>query len=76
MQALSIVVLCHYPATLNDVLGSCLQKSKFYRGVPEPLGTPPPYAPDVLLSCEKLLFSKDKSLQCILFHDRFQILET
>ena len=33
------------PATLNGVLGSCLQKSKFYRGVPEPPGTPPPYAP-------------------------------
>ena len=28
------------PATLNSVLGSCLQKSKFYRGVPEP---PRPY---------------------------------
>ena len=37
------------PATLNGVLGSCLQKSKFYRGgVPEPPGTPPPYAPDIL----------------------------
>ena len=34
------------PATLNGVLGSCLQKSKFYRGVPEPPGTPPPYAPE------------------------------
>ena len=33
------------PATLNGVLGSCLQKSKSYRGVPEPPGTPPPYAP-------------------------------
>ena len=33
------------PATLNGVLGSCLQKSKFYRGVPELPGTPPPYAP-------------------------------
>ena len=30
------------PATLNGVLGSCLQKSKFYRGVPEPPGTPLP----------------------------------
>ena len=31
------------PATLNSVLGSCLQKSKFYgRVVPEPLGTPLP----------------------------------
>ena len=34
-------------ATLSVVLGSCLQKSKFYRGVPEPPGTPPPYAPVV-----------------------------
>ena len=33
------------PATLNGVLESCLQKSKFYRGFPEPSGTPPPYAP-------------------------------
>ena len=51
MQALSIVVLCYIthsfcPATLNGVLGSCLQKSKFYKGVPEPPGTPPLYAPD------------------------------
>ena len=37
------------PATLNGVLGSCLQKSKFYRGVPEPPGTPPPYAPELPL---------------------------
>ena len=36
------------PATLNGVLRSCLQKSKFYRGVPEPPGTPPPYAPAVI----------------------------
>ena len=33
------------PATLNGVLGTCLQKSKFYKGVPELPGTPPPYAP-------------------------------
>ena len=39
------------PATLNGVLGSCLQKSKFYRGVPEPPGTPPPYAPGSLSPC-------------------------
>ena len=28
------------PATLNGMLGSCLQKSKLYRGVTEPLGPP------------------------------------
>ena len=33
------------PATLNGVLGSCLQKSKFYRGGRNPPGTPHPYAP-------------------------------
>jgi len=30
----------------------------------------------VLLSCEKLLFNYGKSLKGVLFHDRFQILET
>ena len=50
------------PATLNGVLGSCLQKSKFYRGVPEP----PLPTPLILLHNVVLRFEY-RSREC-LFH--------
>ena len=49
------------PATLNGVLESCLQKYKFYRGVPEPPGTPPPYAPD---STHEVTYGATRFEQC------------
>ena len=53
------------PATLNGVLGSCLQKSKFYRGVPEPPGTPPPYAPEIVLPIGRLVMKSKTYIMCV-----------
>ena len=68
MQALSIVVLCHYtithsfcPVTLIGLLGSYFRSLNIIRGggVPEPLGTPRPTPlfniSDTLIICSFIL---------------------